>query len=89
MAIYFEFELNSNPFKARQLFLRAIKLNTSQIDVWVEYFRFECKFIKLIEKREAYIEGIEKPQKDTPAENDEEEDGFLAFNDEDTPSTLR
>lgn len=68
--------------------MRAIKLNTSQIEVWLEYFRFECKFIKLIEKREAFLEGAEKPQKEPAAEDEEEGEGFLAFNDEDTPSTL-
>ena len=54
--------------------------------MWVEYFRFECKFIKLIEKREAYLEGAEKPQVDLLADKEEEEDGFLAFNDENTAS---
>lgn len=85
IAIYYELEFNSNPFKARQLFIKAIKMNTRMQDMWVEYFRFECKFIKLIEKREEYLEGGAAPVEDEM--EIEQDDGFLAFGGDDGPSS--
>lgn len=51
MAIYFEFEGNNNPFKARKIFYRCLKVNGNNMDVWLEYFKFELKFSELILQR--------------------------------------
>jgi Tfp pilus assembly protein PilF len=39
---YYEFEVIKNPWKARKIFHKALKLNKSNIDLWKEYLRFEC-----------------------------------------------
>lgn len=83
VGIYYEFEVNRNPFKSRQQFLRALKLNPSSSDLWSEYFRFECKFVKLVESRQELITGETKQsKKDQIAGQDEEDEGFLAFENE-------
>lgn len=83
VAIYFEFELNSNPFRARQLFMKALKLNTRSINLWIEYFQFECKFIKMVERREDVLKGQSTKKDETDAGFDEafEPEDFLAFGD--------
>jgi hypothetical protein len=83
VAIYFEFELNSNPFRARQLFMKALKLNTRSISLWIEYFQFECKFIKMVERREDVLKGQSSKKEETETGFDEafEPEDFLAFGD--------
>lgn len=80
LGIYYEFEVLRNPFKGRQMFLRALKLNSASAEIWSEYLRFECKFVKLIESRQDIITGESKKKKSSQADIEEEEDaGFLAF----------
>lgn len=90
VGIYYEFEVLRNPFKGRQLFLRALKLNSASSEIWSEYFRFECKFVKLIESRQEIITGESKPKTAEGKAMDEEEDeGFLGFENQDDDSRYR
>jgi len=57
MAIYYEYETNNNPFKARKIFYKLLKVNSNKIDVWVEYFKFEFKFLEQIYQRESFLGG--------------------------------
>ena len=79
VAIYYEFDIVRNPYKGRNLFLKALKLNSSSTELWSEYFRFECKFVKLIEERQDLLTGDGKAQKNALPEAEDE--GFLAFDD--------
>lgn len=54
-AIYFEFEVNQNPFSARRLFLRCMQMNSGQPRAWIEYARFEMKFIEKVSKRKELL----------------------------------
>lgn len=86
IGIYYEFDINRNPFKGRNLFLRSLKLNPNSSEIWAEYFRFECKFVKLIEERQDLLTGDSK--KTEAAIETEEDEGFLAFDDEGLASTI-
>lgn len=83
--IYFESETNLNPFKGRQLFMRAIKMNSTSQEFWTEYFRYECLFVKIIENREDVLTGQleKKEEKESGIDGLEDDGGFLAFHDED------
>lgn len=77
IGIYYEFEINNNPFKARQLFLKGIKSNSKDANFWLAYLQFEAKFIKLVEERDKVLnmKGL-----DSKATFD---DDFLGFQGED------
>lgn len=88
VGIYYEFEVNRNPFKSRQQFLRALKLNPNSSELWAEYFRFECKFVKLVESRQELITGeSNENNKGLKAELEQEDEGFLAFEGENEEGT--
>ena len=76
IGIYYEFDINKNPFKGRQVFHKAIKLNGKSLDFWLEYLRFEAKFVKLVEERQDFL--LDK----NDSKNDDLhiiEDDFLGF----------
>lgn len=86
IGIYYEFDINRNPFKGRNLFLKALKLNPTSSDLWSEYFRYECRFVKLVEERQDLLTGEGK--KTDAKMNSEEDEGFLAFEGEDDTSRM-
>lgn len=86
IGIYYEFDIVRNPYKARNLFLRALKLNSSSSELWAEYFRFECKFVKLVEERQDLLAGETKGESTGLELDTEENEGFLAFEDEENGS---
>jgi len=47
--------MNKNPFKGRQVFHKALKMNGKNLDFWIEYLRFEAKFVKLVEQRQNFL----------------------------------
>jgi len=51
LIIFFELEQMRNPFKARKLFLKAIKINKHKLEYLRAYFAFEVKVFELICKR--------------------------------------
>lgn len=53
--VYYEFEVNKNPWKARKVFHKAIKVNRTNLEFWVEYLRFELMFAQLILERDSHI----------------------------------
>lgn len=55
IAVYYEFEVRRNIFKARDLFLKGIATNNDQLAFLVEYLEFESRFFKLIEERQKYL----------------------------------
>lgn len=61
LGVYFEFEILHNPFKARRIFLKALKINGRNFEFWKEYFIFEIRFMKLLNERRK-ISLKEKPQ---------------------------
>lgn len=68
---YYEFEIQRNPFKARQLFHKAIKSNGKSMDTWLAYLEFEAKFVKLVEQRDDFLKGKTSSNK--------EQENFLSF----------
>ena len=55
IGVYYEFEIMRNPFKARKLFFKALRINGSKFDYWLEYFAFEVKFLEILTKRAQII----------------------------------
>lgn len=53
--VFYEFEVNKNPWKARKVFHKAIKVNRTNLEFWVEYLRFELMFTQIILERENMI----------------------------------
>lgn len=79
---YFEMELNGNPLRARQLLFKTLKGNPKDPAVWLEYFRFECRFIKQVERARKQGEdltgGGSDPEK--PADNEfDAGDDYIGF----------
>lgn len=46
--VYYEFEVVSNPWRARKVFHKALKINRKLPQFWIEYFRFEMQFAQKI-----------------------------------------
>lgn len=55
LAVYYEFEVNRSPFKARTIFHTALQVNGKDMDFWEAYFLFEIKFLDVIHKRRALL----------------------------------
>ena len=55
IAVYYEFEVRRNIFKARDLFLKGIASNSKELVFLVEYMEFEARMFKLIEERQHYL----------------------------------
>ena len=51
LAAAFEDEVNNNPFQARKVFFRALRVNTSDQHLWKAYFSFELAFLSKLKKR--------------------------------------
>ena len=65
--------------------MRALRINPNNQTLWLSYLKFECKFIKIVEKRQNILEGEE--DKDIEAlGNDVLEEGFVGFEDDDDGS---
>lgn len=82
-------ELRHNPFKSRKMFMKCLRTNSKSLDAWFRYLKFECKFIKMIEKRENIMEEeIQKAKGETEPTKEGDfdkggEDGFLTFEEDD------
>ena len=63
LGVYYEFDVQKNPFKARKLFFKALKLNGRNLDFWLEYFSFEIKFLAILAKRAKFLGSAEKNEK--------------------------
>jgi len=94
VAIYYEMEMRHNPFKSRKMFMKCLRINSKSLDAWLRYLRFECRFIKVIEKRENILEeelekakGISEPKKEGDFDEGAK-DGFLTFEDDDNAKHL-
>ena len=73
MAVYYHFEINKDPFKARKTFLKALKTNNKRKDFWLEYFRFELNFLEMIKKRKN-ISGVEEEVADAEESKNKRKD---------------
>jgi len=84
LAIYYHFEINKDPFKARKTFLKALKTNNKRKDFWLEYFRFELSFLEMIKKRKN-VSGIEeeKAAQESKRKDSEESGNMEMFDDGD------
>jgi len=81
LAIYYHFEINKDSFKARKTFLKALKTNKKRKDFWLEYFRFELKFLEIIKKRKS-VSGVEEVTQEEPKRKDSEESGNIEMFDD-------
>ena len=62
--------------------MRALRINPNNQTLWLSYLKFECKFIKIVERRQNIMEGEE--DKDIEGlGNDVLEEGFVGFEDDD------
>ena len=73
IAVYFEFDVLRNPFKARSLFHRALAVNRTQPEFWAEYLLFEVKFASLMLQREMLTRQI--ANKNSKANGEHEDNG--------------
>lgn len=93
IAVYYEFEVRRNIFKARELFHKALALNNNQLEFLLEYMDFEAQFFKLIEERQQYLlqqtaKKVSKPKKelidgDNQDQIESEAEEVIEFEDED------
>lgn len=69
--------------------MKCLRTNSKSLDAWFRYLKFECKFIKMIEKRENIMEEeIQKAKGETEPTKEGDfdkggEDGFLTFEEDD------
>lgn len=68
-ASHWEFKQNQNITAARALFQRAIRLNSESKDMWIEYFKLEYKYLKLVKNRALGIN--KKPQNESESETED------------------
>lgn len=92
ICVYYELEMRKNPFKARKLYMKALRVNNKNLSFWVSYLRFECKFIKMVEKRQELIEeAVTKEQNEDEEsqglEGDLLDGGFVGFEQDDNNRT--
>ena len=80
IAVYYEFEVLRNPFKARSLFHQALAHNRQDPHVWAEYLLFELKFQVLMQKRDNIIGKVSRKSKANTEEGLEIEDEHSADN---------
>lgn len=77
IGIYYEFEIERNPFKARKIFFKALKINGANIEFWREYFAFEARFFQLVSERAKLIRKSQENE-EFKKESDKNDD-FLGF----------
>ena len=66
--------MRGNMFNARKLMLQAIRNNPESPNFYVEYFKFEIKFMEKIKMRSAILSGKEEKKIDFIMEDEEEKD---------------
>lgn len=84
LAVYYQVEMNNNPFKARKIFLKGLKMNPERRvynqffphdkDFWLEYFRFELKFLEIVKKRKEMMGVVDEEPKEGSENNEEGDD---------------
>ena len=80
LGVYHEFEVERNPFKARKIFFKALKINGANLDFWREYFGFEARFFKLVSERAKLIKkGIEVEESKKESDKNDDFIGFDGF----------
>lgn len=80
LGVYHEFEVERNPFKARKIFFKALKINGANQDFWREYFGFEARFFKLVTERAKLIKkGIDVEESKKESDKNDDFIGFDGF----------
>ncbi|KAL4453212.1 hypothetical protein ABPG74_015443 [Tetrahymena malaccensis] len=67
-AAYYESDVNGNPFKGRKIFYKALKQNTKAVSFWIEYFKYEVKFIEKVMTRQILLTSDAKDIKEKELE---------------------
>ena len=88
IGIYYEFDMNKNPFKGRQVFHKALKMNGKNLDFWIEYLRFEAKFVKLVEQRQNFLLDKDGKKSDKEDFNKDDFQGFEKVQDDNESDIL-
>lgn len=57
IGVQYEIEIGFNLWKARKIFIKALRMNSKSISLWTEMFKFEIKFLKTLSEREKAIQG--------------------------------
>lgn len=77
IGIQYEIEIGLNLWKARKLYIKALKMNPTKVDLWLEMFKFEIHFLSTLSLRQKAIQGhteginfimpeeLEKPESDS------------------------
>lgn len=72
--ISFEFHQRRNIFKARELFDKALTMNKTNIEFWIQYLYFEIEFHQFVQRREKYVDKLlrEENREESPKEKEDD-----------------
>ena len=57
IGIQFEIEIGLNLWKARKLYIKALKMNPKKLELWMDMFKFEIYFLLQLSLRQKAIQG--------------------------------
>lgn len=82
IGVYTELDLKGNLFSSRKLMLQAIRNNEVNPDFYVEYFKYETKFLEKVRQRREILNGEDEkkldfvdPDADMEVEEEKVEEG--------------
>lgn len=58
-AVYYQFEIEKNPFSARKMMFKALKFNKNELKIWSEYIKFEVAYLDLVHQRQVQLQKRE------------------------------
>lgn len=64
IGVYTELDLKGNLFSSRKLMLQAIRNNEVNPDFYVEYFKYETKFLEKVRQRREILNGEDEKKLD-------------------------
>jgi hypothetical protein len=84
IGVHYEIEIGLNMWKARKIFIKALRLNSTSVNLWVHMFRFEIQFLKSLSQRERAVQANSTLEVIGGSEEDGEEDdsGVMAEEEE-------
>lgn len=72
IGVYTELDIKGNLFSSRKLMLQAIRINDTNLQVYVEFFKYEVKFFEKMKQRRMILNGDSEKKIDF-IENEEDE----------------
>ncbi|KRX10234.1 hypothetical protein PPERSA_07319 [Pseudocohnilembus persalinus] len=84
IAANYEFEVNKNPFKARKIYYKGLKVNSKNSILWSKFLEFELKFYDIMRLRKQILEENKEDNDSIDQEGGEDElnKDFIGFDEE-------